>query len=398
VRPLADDYCVAANLQSYGYLGNIVYYLTNWSGDLSLILTLTLFLGTPINLLGFSGYAVAVYIFLIGSISLLIYQLFSSLKLTFSQYIFLGTSFASLIFLQFQLSAILEGTYFQKNYETAHMFNFALNSWSTVILQYLVMPTIYYSMFYRYILFGNGNIFHALAIAICIGTSGYVFALSIFLLWLFSLKNTLTNTKLLFGAFLVIAALTSYFSSGAEKRSDAIISEASFPSGSNEILHFSARQLLRLIGLYINPGILFLGIIVFISIRFLPLQYLKRSFLKKLIFELTGLIFVGFLTNMIAEYLTYPAFWHLIFIKMIVSLQVILAMFYFGKSEKLIFKPDRAFLIVFPILLALILSININQKIQRASDWAVGSAPLTGIADRESDWVNNCWKILETNL
>jgi L-asparagine transporter-like permease len=81
VRPLADDYCLGANVHTFGTLGAISNYFQTWSGDAALIIALVYLVGMPLTLIGTTGYAFLPFVLAFFAITSLIMFLLKGIVL-----------------------------------------------------------------------------------------------------------------------------------------------------------------------------------------------------------------------------------------------------------------------------------------------------------------------------
>lgn len=326
VRPLADDYCLGAKVHTFGFLGAVNDYFQTWSGDGALVVVLVALVGVPLSGLGANGFALIPFLAMFCAVMFMIKVPLNGIGLSRAESILTSVLLFISFFVANQYSSMFDKGYFADNYVNPKYFNLAVNSWSTIIAQYLFLPAICYFLFSKYIQNAKANIIYSVIIAIIAGTSGY--ALSATFLILYFLKSKFRKENILFPISLIAASAVSYFSKGARARKESIFSSQDPSFSFFELFHFGARQLLRFIGLYFNYGILVTFISAFCLGLILKLGADKSILISEHFKNFTYFVLVSIGVNAAAEYFTYPAFWHLIFIKFVVFLQVVLGSFY----------------------------------------------------------------------
>ncbi len=392
VRPLADDYCLAAKVHTFGLFGAINDYFQTWSGDGALIFVLVTLVGMPISGLGTFGYAFISFTAMSSAVIFLFRNLLRGLGINRSK----STYVAILLFVSFfvtaQYSAILDKGYFADNYVTPKYFNLAINSWSTIVIQYLFLPTLCYLFFTKDIQESKAKLSKSLVIAFLIGTSGYTLAATFFIL--FFVRSKIRKENIAFPIFLACASLISFFSTGARARKKSIVFEQGDLTNFGEALRFFARQILKFVGLYLNFGTILI-IIFAICVGFvLNIGANRAASVRKYFIDFSFFLVVSFGVNALAEFFTYTAFWHLVFIKLIVFLQVVMGTLYvFSRREQVREKslyPQvfLALLVIFGVFL------NVSEKVSNSIAWQNEIPIDSGIAERDSDWVERCWDAL----
>ncbi len=394
VRPLADDYCLGANVHTFGTLGAISNYFQTWSGDAALIIALVYLVGMPLTLIGTTGYAFLPFVLAFFAITSLIMFLLKGIVLNRIKSILAAILLFVLFIVAMQYSAVLDKGYFASNFVTPSYFNLAINSWSTIIVQYLFLPTICYLLFTYFIQETKSRFLISFFVALIIGTSGYSLSATFFVL--FFLRSKFKRENFAFPIFLSAVSAASYFSKGARARNQTIMGEQNDLLNLSHLLDFSGRQLLRFLGLYLNSGILVTVMSAISLALILKISSDHSALLLDKFICLSYFVVVAFSVNALAEFFTYNAFWHLVFIKLIVFLQVVLGSLYLvSRWQKLLKKPLFS-VIVLALLVCSGVAINLNEKIRNSSSWQKEVSIDSGIAERDSDWVKECWDILQS--
>ena len=393
VRPLADDYCLGANVQNFGMLGAISNYFITWSGDGALIFVLVTLVGQPLALIGTTGYAFVSFLVMSLAIIFLITDLLKGIVVSQKKSLTAAILLFILFFVVSQYSAILDRGYFANNFVTPKYFNLAINSWSTVIIQYLFLPAICYRIFTNYIQDTKARFISSFFAALIVGTSGYSLSATFFVL--FFLRCKFKRENIVFPLLLSLFSAASYFSKGARARSEAIINEQSFSNGLTDVLHISLRQFLRFAGLYFNSGIL-LAVISAVSLSLVIRISSDHSnlLLRKFISQ-TYFVVVAFGVNALAEFFTYNAFWHLVFIKFMVFMQVVFGSLYLVSMRPKLGEKTLLYSIILTLLVSSGVAMNLKEKMTNSNSWQREVSIDSGIAERDSDWVRQCWDILQ---
>jgi hypothetical protein len=241
-------------------------------------------------------------------------------------------------------------------------------------------------------------------IGLIIGTAGYALALAIVIASLSLLFNSrshfLRAKTLVLTMAISVAAMISFFSPGAQIRSESLAAATEDPT-INSVSRWFIVSTLELAASIFNIGVLFILLIGVLTSQYFdklsPLTILKfdsRKFIK-----LSGvflLIYYG--TISISEYLTYNAFWHLITFKSCLFfyfyyLGVCLANRQKTPVSNLAPKILAAVTSTVLFLGVLVVSPTNYKLVERKIAWDRGSASLPGISDisPKGSWVDLCW-------
>ncbi|CAN2170758.1 hypothetical protein MCEMRE217_00048 [Candidatus Nanopelagicaceae bacterium] len=261
VRPLADDYCIAASLYR-GPFGAFNWIYQSWSGDLLQIAGYMLLVGIPIYFLPYSLYALVpllVVAVLLTGITYVLLRKVSDAK----------ESTANLVSFSIIFSVIAWPAYWisQRLFDYIPLVSLALKAeesshaaleWSTLISQYIAIPALLL-LFYFFTEKLTRLKYKRVAISflgILIGLSGYALALSLVTYLVLSSirknRNLILNNSLIAG-FTLISVLFSITSSGARNRVEALGQTA---LENFNLSKFALRFVSEFTVTLINPGTL----------------------------------------------------------------------------------------------------------------------------------------------
>jgi hypothetical protein len=417
IRPIADDYCAAAQVGSQGFIGYMQGIRQTWSGDFFQILSIASFVGwplahLPVPLLGFTTLFFFMVFFLIFG------NMLASRFLTPSGEDHKAQSFwaaMSVILLTswgayWSIPAwIGVGEKYQPAFQSKESFS-AVFGWPIAIATYLIVPLIIGLL----LLVPQRNLLRTLFgltfLGLIVGTSGYALAAAIFattLIFQISSKLRLQWIKVVvFQCGILIGTLVSFFSPGAQARSDILRESA--PEIDFEIVF----RWILVSGAEFLGSVFHLGVLATILFGYASAKYLRLSFnltidqSKEHQFLIGGSIFlvVYYVVISISELFTYPSFWHLLTFKGFIFLDSFLVGFLLAQGAKfsLVGKPESRKKI-FPLLLVLLSAVSAisfaregTEIAQRADLWERGNASLPGISDINpaGGWIDVCWQEL----
>ena len=415
LRPIADDYCVAAGATS-GFLKHFQNVVSTWSGDYTQIIVSYVLVASPIAfgpafLVGLTTLLVSVFLLLLVTVRVLHFVLPEILFEKDKRV--LGSLSALLlmgwfIYWAFPASTNTYGKY--KSFLSSPESFSAVFGWPTVIVQYLVVPLFLSFLAMQLQKIGPIRTVCHIFLGFLIGTSGYPIALAVFLtvLILILLKtNTFRPLRfVLLQAGILIGVYLSYSSQGSQSRVTQFLdseSNGNFVSLSRSIFVSFVEILVSII----NLGTITLFLIVFL---FVTLLLNKQVALKTLTFRkefITGFsifLSVYYLAISASEYLVYSAFWHLITFKTLLFIYIVLLAILLAirvPHNYSVGMPARrrisvALFCVFLTALGSSTTPYISILV-RGNLWAEQSMPLPGISDisPEGGWVDSCWQSLK---
>ena len=409
VRPLADDYCIAAGMVD-GPWAAFLQTFQNWTGDLVQIATSITLVGLPIYLLPYSLYALVPIFVSVMLLTFVSYFLFSNL-------INASLSKISLISVSYFFVALFWPTYWvaQRAFDKIPNLNLALRAeesskaalqWSTVISQYLIVPLLLVLLFIVCAYKNSRKTIYleCITVGILVGLSGYAFAASLVVFSVFKLAaNRFKNYKVIISLCggVCLALFISLNSAGAKHRASSIGIDS---LGELNLIRFATRYVSELISSCFNLGIFTIFALGFvISIKYSA--FWKETVSTTLwLFSWNLLIFafIYFSFIKLSEIFSYIAFWHLITFKGI----LFFASFALGMQGglashgKLKFYSKSIYLKIVVVFLISITSVSILLNLleieNRADKWGRGPAGVKGIADIDpaNYWVVKCWNVL----
>ena len=410
LRPLADDYCIAAGVADGPWRAFLQTYMS-WSGDLVQILSSITTVGLPIYYFPYSVYG-------------LVPVLLCSFMLSFATFILLSRTVGG----ELSNRVKLLGSYFfvtflwptywtsQQAFDQVPYLSLALKAeeagnaalqWSTVISQYLLVPLLLFFIYLRATSVSNKRtrIIVFFFLGILLGLSGYALAVSVFLFIVakhFLNKNKKYGIDLAFSVGILLALTFSLNSAGARSRASSIGIES---LGQLDLARFALRFTSELIASTLNFGTITLFVCGFLLASkctfFRPdvADYFLVNFLKNSLIFLV----IYFATIKISEIFSYIAFWHLITFKAIlffVSLSLGLKSGLIARSRQRFYSTNKfAIAATIFVLIAVGLSsyTHSSELKTRAEKWQTGPAGVKGVADidLENTWVVNCWRDLK---
>ena len=414
LRPIADDYCVAAGATN-GFFEHFQRVVSTWSGDYTQIFFSYLLVASPV---AFGPMFLVGVTTLLFSVFLLYLVVIISVQIVLPEISFgrdkqlICGSLALLLmswFIYWALPASINTYGKYQSFLSARENFSSVFGWPTVIVQYLVVPLLLIILSVQ--LRKNGSIitfFHGF-LGFLIGTSGYPLALAIFVtIPILMLIKTLTVKPLRLVLLLVgifVGVCLSFFSKGALKRSAQFLNADSH-SNLVSLPRSVFVSLVEFLVSILNLGTIALFLIVFTSVVFVlrrPVAQAKISIRSGSILSFSIFLIAYYFAISASEYFVYPAYWHLITFKTllfvyIVLLAVILAVR--GKRYSSINRINcRRGWIAFLCTLLTALgasSLSYHSVLVRGNLWAEQSAELPGISDisPRGGWVDLCWQDL----
>jgi hypothetical protein len=409
IRPIADDYCAASGSTS-GVLAHMHNVVLTWGGDYTQILFNGVLVAFPLSSLPLYFLGLQTLFLFILLILFLLYILYKDFKVSdckFSSFAFFSSVFLIVWNIYWALPAALSG---QRGYDrlldSKESFS-AVFGWPTVIVQYLIVPICL--AFIGLLRVRNSKLGYLVLITtgLIIGTSGYALALAIVLsssLFLFYRNNHLGLSKtLMLNMGVFVGAMSSYFSPGAQLRSESFaLQDPSVKSG----LRWLIVSSLELITSIFNVGILFVVLIGFLASRIVHqlFSYKVSSFDLESLFRYSStFLLIYFASISVSEFFTYNAFWHLITFRSLLFFYFFSIGLYLGNRIRGItahISNKLAALMICCLLVSAFYAVYDTNStiINRKVAWQVGPAWLPGISDiyPEGNWVDVCWDKIST--
>jgi hypothetical protein len=417
IRPIADDYCAAAQVGSQGFIGYMQGIRQSWSGDFFQILSIASFVGwplahLPVPLLGFTT------LFFFMAFFLIFGNLLASRFLTpvgddhkpqsfwVTMSIILLTSWGAYWSIPVWIGV---GEKYQPAFQSRESFS-AVFGWPIAIAQYLIVPLIIGLL----MLVPQRNLLRTLFglsfLGLIVGTSGYALAAAIFaaaiIFQISSMLRIQWNKVFVFQCGILSGILVSFFSPGAQARSNSLRESA--PEIDFEIVF----RWILVSGAEFLASVFHLGVLATILFGFASAKYLRHSFHltidqskgHQLLIGGSVFLVVFYVVISISELFTYPSFWHLLTFKGFIFLDSYLVGFLLARSADFSLFGRREFRKkIFSLLLVLLSTVSTisfakagAEIAQRADLWERGNASLPGISDIDpaGGWIDVCWQEL----
>lgn len=421
LRPIADDYSLGVNAVG-GLFHSLVLWWQTWSGDLTGMFFNIVFVGVPLQVLPWTMASAVPFLFSVILVSAFVLWLLSrDMKLqgsTFSKFHFLiALPVVMVMWWAFwwigtvttdtdqNVNLLPRGLTFWQNLNAGYVITMVALIWLWLALERAR------SKFFPTFLFGL-----YLALGFFTGMAGPVFAISS-LLFIFILiaamwisNNAFLQRQVGRWGVAVLGLLTGFFvarfSPGNQIRSELLMSPdfnadlgiqivMAIPQGFMDWWDSIAE-----IGT-ISTALFVASISYAIGLMKVTLNtgYLARYGLAFIVFALVLAVM-----NRISELFAYPAWWHLIPIKMTVWLSVICFAAAIGMLAAQHVPKGRSFLLLTSLFISSTLMVLIGASIlqmtvevnSRVSTWNMGPAPLPGIGDIEDPdgWISIAWRSL----
>jgi hypothetical protein len=406
IRPIADDYCAAA-----GSVSGVLTYMNNltltWSGDYTQVLFNGLLVAFPLSSLPiyFLGLlTLFLFVLLLLSILYLFNKKFKVLSRPFSSFAILSALVLSLWNVYWALPAALSRhNGYDRLLDAKESFS-GVFGWPTVIVQYLTVPIFLVLIALLCAENSKWGYLPLITIGLIIGTSGYALALATLLsslLFLFSRSTQFYLARTItFNAGILVGVILSYFSMGAQIRSESFALSLQDPSLKLMMRWFIVSFLEITVSIF-NFGILFVVLIGFL-LSWLIYQFysfkVKSIKLEALFKFSSAFLLVYYAVISVSEFFTYNAFWHLITFRSLLFFYALFIGIYLGNRFRGIFThlPNNFAAITASCLLlsAFFTVYDTNASmVERRIAWDSGPAALPGIGDisPEGSWVDVCW-------
>jgi hypothetical protein len=411
IRPIADDYCAAAGSTSgvLAYMNNLIL---TWSGDYTQVLFNGVLVAFPLSSLPmyFLGLlTLFLFVLLLLSILYVFNKNFAVSNSKFSSFAILAALVLSVWNVYWALPAALTSqSGYDRLLDSREIFS-GVFGWPTVIVQYLTVP--FFLVLIGLLLARNSRsgFLTLITTGLILGTSGYALALAILfssLLFLFSRTTHFRLSKTLaLNSGVLVGATFSYFSLGAQIRSESLALSLEDPTVNSAVRWFLVSFLEFTTSIF-NVGIFFVVLIGFLISGLVFKFYsfkISRINLETLFKFSSAFLFIYFGVISISELFTYNAFWHLITFRSLLFFYFFFVGVYLGNRFRITasFLPNNVATIVTCCLLlsAFVVVYETNSSIiERRVTWHMGPAAMPGISDisPEGSWVDVCWDKIST--
>lgn len=404
IRPIADDYCAAA-----GSISGVLAYMNNltltWSGDYTQVLFNGLLVAFPLSSLPiyFLGLlTLFLFVLLFLSILYIFNKNFTVLTSKFSSFAVLSALVLSVWNIYWALPASLSRQNgYDRLLDAKESFS-GVFGWPTVIVQYLIVPI--FLVLIGLLRARNSKIGYLALITtgLIIGTSGYALALATLMssvLFLFFRYTQFGRPKILMlNSGIFVGAMFSYFSIGAQIRSESLaLQDPSVKS----VMRWLIVSFLEFTTAIFNVGIFFVVLIGFLMSRLIYQFYsfeFKGINLETLFKFSSAFLLVYYAVISVSEFLTYNAFWHLITFRSLLFFYFFFIGVYLGDRFRGIVScltNNQAAIVTCCLLLSAFSAVyDTNASIvERRIAWHIGPAALPGIGDisPEGSWIDVCW-------
>ena len=412
LRPIADDYCLASATSNNGFWGALNYWITTWSGDYTAVLSITVFVGSPLTFLPFefaSATTFLITLFLLGIVGALLFGAVAGSKGLFSQPGVLMGLLTPSLWLVFWWSSSLR---------SMNEFNLqgpgSIIHWQNINAGYVIpaaVPLIWILLIVRLKVQQRNALFiNGVAIGIWVGGSGLVlslfgilFALTLFVFALRSTRAVVSRNLLwLAGPWFVtntLGWLFAYTSSGTEERR-ATLGERYLDAG--ELFAFVfPKAIIEWLQIVASLGTILVFLIAFTAGSLLKPSSDRKAGLSG--FKLSGVLLVSsLLLNIISQSaaaFSYDAFWHTTSSSILVFFALLVFGLSCGRVSQTLFSPNNhwpgaGILLTASLISVLVLNTALVHAQQRLEAWDAGPAPLVGMVDIDVQWVEACWSEL----
>ena len=417
VRPIADDYCAGAT-SVQGVLKYVVDITQTWGGDYSQIALNGLLVGYPIAnwplfLIGFPSLALSLLLLVA-----VFFKLYSRLAVDGTESWIkkdaLAISSIVLIFwnLFWSLPASLDFGYHLNAFAMADKSFAGVFGWSTVIVQYIVVPFLIALGFLMSGQQSKGRFFQILTIGLFSGMAGYAlafsFGITVVLLQVSRRLRLSLSHFLVLEISLAVGVLVSLLSPGSRARSAILLAEDS-ASSQISFARWMFISALEFFASIFNFGNFLVLIATFLVFFFFGIKAVLAVDQVKLVKYLSVLgIFLSIYYGVISfsEYLTYEAFWHLLTYRSGLfffwfMMGILLAKAVLARKPNLTHPVRKVWAsgtLSLILISAVAISLDANSSIlNRGIIWKSNAAPLPGIGDIEprKGWVDLCWQRLK---
>ena len=417
LRPIADDYCngVAANTNIFS---NLTYWFNLWSGDVFQIVIAYIVMAFPLLHLPLgAGSAFTLFVAFV-SLSAVIYSAAQKSDDTPPRITKRFLNFCLILifviasWITFWWLPVLSAADDQIKQNVAEQYLTTILSWQTVNSPYVIQTSI--SLLLTFFILDrkskNLSFITAALLGFLVGTSGYVVAVSLAIIFLletisnsidlenFSFKALKDKTLFLFGLF--IGVYLSSNSPGAVNRKGHLVTQPDLGS----VFAVAIKSIKSWLDLAISAEsiyVILIGIVLFQVLKIFKVIF-SASKVSLFTVRLLVLSFLLFSLSKVSELFSYSVFWHTIFSS--TALYLSLMLFGLELGNFLNSKIESSYKPLLLVVLGSILFVSMyglgqaerrmeNRKIQ----WESGPAPsINGQpADREIPWINDCWMQLE---
>lgn len=415
LRPVADDYSHGAYAID-GFWDSVLFFWSSWSGDIFMVAFLALLVGLPLVWLPFGASSAIAFLLtgiVVGGIATLALSLPNRLPgwrimlvwsaVTFGWWTYLWSR--ELVFPDDDNRVLAE----------------FLTHWQTVNVAYVLVPAINLVVFFALVegRFSGRRFspFLAVLLGLLLGTSGLVWGASLgaFVLLLAFGKWILTGMRsavACFSYFLgaVVGILISVNSPGANNRRRHL-PELDFPSAIFDAFRAAPGG----VGNWFETVFSFQTLLA-LGIGMLTAWFsgcqLRRALSEKralrLVLLLAPLSLLLSTISSISQIAAYEAPWHIVSTQLLVFLSAIVFGHYLyflfswllSRASGLDLQIWVGKVTVLLAILGLLAAGTLRMAgsiVDRRAEWEAGNAPLLSASDRNEEWVNGYWIILENH-
>ena len=415
LRPVADDYRIAASVASQGVLGAIDFFWSTWVGDVFSWTSNVLFVGVPLAFLPLP-FASAVA-FLVAALSVAIAAtvlVTRTMDKPSAQWLTLAPLALSLPALWW--AYFWTASAFGNASELSSNLAAAIAMWPTINAQYvipiailtlawfLLSRTTSWSLTVRLVLYAG--------LGLLVGLTGVVLAVSLitFLpllaLGRFIMANRVERLEIYSWSSAVLGtslgALVSHKSPGSTERMSLLNEPTVSFDFILAVLRSMPRAVLEWGGGVWNPGAV---VVLAVTCALGVIATLRGARVNAVGLAASGtaLIALSLITsiwNRVSEFFSYEAFWHVLQVREITWMGLVALGFSLGH---VVAKPSTLEWLTPSVLFAggigVILSLAAiatmsNAILVRYEQWSQGPAPFADIGDIETDWVREAWQEL----
>lgn len=417
LRPIADDYCngVAANTNIFS---NLNYWFNLWSGDVFQIVISYIVMAFPLLHLPLGAGSSFTLVCAFLALSAVIY---SATQKSDDMQPRIAKRFARFgLILIFTISSwvtfwwlpILSTTEDQIKQNIAEQYLTSILSWQTVNSPYVIQTSI--SLLLTFYVFDrkskNLSFITAALLGFLVGTSGYVVALSLAIVFLLETISKAVDLdefrfealkdKALFMFGLFVGIYLSSNSPGAINRKGHLLTQPELGS----VFAVAIKAIKSWLDLAFSTEsiyVILMGIVLSQVLKIVKAPF-SKSKVSLFALRLIVLSFLMFALSKVSELFSYSVFWHTIFSS--TALYFSLMLFGLTLENSLNSKIEALYKPLTLTVVGSLLFVTMyglgqaerrmeNRKIQ----WESGPAPsINGQpADREIPWINDCWIQLE---
>lgn len=415
LRPVADDYAHGANAIG-GFWSSILLWWSSWSGDISSLVILALLVGLPLVWLPYGAASSIAFLLtglVVGWVVVLALNLSRGLPRWIIALVWSAVTLAWWTFL-WASELVFPG---DRNLAVAEY----ITHWQTVNVLYVLIPALHLVAFFALLdgrLFGKRfSSLLILFLGFLLGTSGLVWGASlgafalIIALGKWILNGVQTAAPFFYYSLgTLVGIVVAVNSPGANVRRQ-FLPEIEIPAAIFAAIRVAPKGIGNWFEIVFSFQSLLLVSIGMLTAWFIGGRVPKVVSKKKMLGRVFLLLPFSLLlatVNAVSEIATYEASWHLISTQLIVFLFAVLFGHHLYFRLRSLLPRSKSFelhiwvgkLTLLLIILGMVTAGTVgatSSMVDRRVDWESGDAPLLGAADRNEDWVNSAWQILENH-